>query len=89
MSWPPSWSPTSAPTAPGFGAWRSYVVKIPPGHPICPVKRVVRDSGSPRPLGRARAKAIARTRITDIGVEELDRLTSTEVKRVVLREETA
>jgi hypothetical protein len=40
-------------------------------------------------LGRARAKTIARTRITDIGVEELDRLTSTEVKRVVRREETA
>ena len=35
------------------------------------------------------AKASERTRIADTGVEELDRLTNTKVKRVVLRKETA
>jgi hypothetical protein len=40
-------------------------------------------------VGSGTGQGIARTRITDIGVEELDRLTSTEVKRVVLRKETA
>jgi len=46
----------------------------------------LRVAGSAR---SSRAEATARTRITDISVEKLDRLTYTEVKRAVLGKEAA
>jgi hypothetical protein len=66
----------------------SRSAKIPPGHPICPFKQVMEGRRVAAAAGLSTAEATARTRITDIRVEELDRLTNTEVKRVVLRKET-
>jgi len=66
-----------------------YRLRSRSGQAICPFRQVVEGPRVAAPAGSSTAEATARTKIANIRVEELDRLTNPETKRVAPRKETA